>query len=427
MSSPLLRRGPLPWAIAWRYLRGERSRMLSSTAIAALGATTFGVMAMVVAMALMSGYTHDLKRKLIGLQGEIVASPLGPNTLEEDHEVLATAAQIPGLRLGRVAYGEGSLSSPALPEGLSVVLRGVDADYDPTVHRLAKAQERDGKAQGVGQSFLASDEQGLPGVLVGKELGRRLGLETGDAMRLVVLEVGSGRPRFHYRSVRLAGTFSVGFSEFDSRWVLLDRQVLQDIRTAESQPAGLEVVEFDLEDAANTDAVAQQLTELLGPRWVVHPWVSLNRVLFAALELQEALLFLVLGLIVVVSTFNVAATLVILVRERLQDIGVLGALGLPPRQLWWIFVAYGTALGTLGIALGVALGSGLSWLVTEYELVRFDPEVAAIYFIDSVPFRVELKDLLAIITFSIVVTLAACALPARRAAALKPSTALRSE
>jgi lipoprotein-releasing system permease protein len=384
-------------------------------------------MAMVVAMALMSGYTHDLKRKLIGLQGEIVASPLGPNTLQEDHERLATAAQIPGVRLGRVAYGEGSLSSPTLPEGLSVVLRGVDAETDPTVGRLAREEGIGGGGQGTGKSFLVADERGLPGVLVGKELGRRLGLTRGDAMRLVVLEMGDGRPRFHYRSVRLAGTFSVGFSEFDSRWVLLDREVLQSTRTAESRHAGLEVVEFDLEDPDLTSSVADQISNILGPRWIVHPWVSLNLALFNALKLQEALLFLVLGLIVVVSTFNVASTLVILVRERLQDIGVLGALGLPPRQLWWIFVAYGVALGSLGIALGVVLGTGISWVVTEYELVRFDPDVAAIYFIDSVPFRVELRDLLAIVAFSITVTLAACALPARRAAALKPSAALRSE
>ena len=128
-----------------------------------------------------------------------------------------------------------------------------------------------------------------------------------------------------------------------------------------------------------------------------------------------------------VSTFNVASTLVILVRERQRDIGVLGSLGLSPRELWWIFAFYGLSLGGLGTLAGVLVGGGAAWLITELELVRFDPEIAAIYFIDSVPFRVELSDVLAIVSFSLAFTLLACSLPAFRAARIRPSVALRDE
>ena len=99
----------------------------------------------------------------------------------------------------------------------------------------------------------------------------------------------------------------------------------------------------------------------------------------------------------------------------------------PSAKLWWIFVIYGLSLGTLGMLTGVLVGGGASWLITEFELVRFDPEIAAIYFIDSVPFRVEPTDVLAIVTFTLIVTLAACALPAIRAAQVRPSVALRDE
>lgn len=409
--------GPLGWQIAWRYLRGERSQMLSSTALAALVATTLGVMAMVLAMALMTGYTADLERKLVGLQGEIVLSPLTPDAFAVQAEALDAVAALDGVeRLGRVSYGEGSLSSSAVGEGLGIVLRGVDRDAgDSALAQLTSD---------VDFSLLFDDDEKLPGILVGRELLRQLEAEPGDKGRLVVLVLGQGdRPRFRYRSVRLAGSFSTGFSEFDTRWVLIDREILEGIRG----DVGLDVVEVELVDPARTEAIAETIEGILGADWIVQRWHTLNRDLFAALALQETMLFLVLGLIVVVSTFNVASALVILVRERLRDVGVLAALGLAPRRLWGIFVLYGLALGAVGTALGVALGAGISWVITTYELVRFDPEVAAIYFIDSVPFRVDLVDVAAIVAFSFAVTLAACALPALRAARVRPSDALRAE
>ena len=416
--SPLLGRSPVPWVLAWRYLRGERSQILSSTALAALLATTLGVTAMVVAMALMSGYTDNLKKKLIGLQGDVIASPIAIQDFEASKQALLEASVEGVTAVGRVAYGGGSISAPNAPEGLFVVLRGIEGSSAPKLLDESGSPTLDGA-----QVELGADEKGVPGVLMGRGLQDHLKLETGDVARLVVPVQGERRMRFRYRSVRLKGTFTTGFAEFDSSWVLLDRQVLEQVRGTD----GLDILELKLDPQVDREATAQRIENVLGPNWIIQRWETLNGGLFAALELQEMLLFLVLGLIVVVSTFNTSSTLIILVRERMNDIGVLGSLGLEPRRLWWVFVWYGLGLGIAGIALGVTLGAGISWVVTKFELVRFDPEVAAIYFIDSVPFQVEAGDLLAIVVFSLVVTFFACALPAARAARMEPSAALRDE
>jgi lipoprotein-releasing system permease protein len=384
--------------------------MLRSTGLAALLATSLGVTAMVIAMALMTGYTEDLERKLIGLQGEVIASPLGRRGLDHDdvQRRLRAAAAVPGVvRAGRVAYGEGALASAAVPEGLGVVLRGVAPD-DPIVARHG--------------GEIGSDEEGIPGALLGAELARRLEVASGDLLRLVILDLGERRPRFRYRSIRVTGTFASGFAEFDARWILIDREVL-----LAAGGSGFEMVEFKIADPRATEDVARALEEALGTDWVVERWQRLNRDLFAALELQKLGLFAVLALIVLVSTFNVASTLVILVRERRRDVGVLGALGLTARDLGWSFATYGLLLGAVGTALGILAGGGVAWLVTEFELVRFDPEIAAVYFIDSVPFRVRPQDLAAICAFTLGVTLAACSLPAWRAAGIRPAAALRDE
>ena len=243
----------------------------------------------------------------------------------------------------------------------------------------------------------AGREAGVSGV-VGLGGGSSL-----DVAKLAALLLGSGE-------------------DLDQAWGVASRELVKSLA-----PDSIDSLELALADPARAGEVADRIREIAPDGTLVTDWRELNRELFAALRLQQLALFLLLGLIVLVSTFNVASTLVVLVRERLRDLGVLAAMGLAPSRLRRVFLLYGGALGVAGAVLGLAIAFAISWAANRFELVRFGPDVASIYFLRAVPFRLALDDALAIAGFTVGVTFLSCWLPSRRALKLDPAAALRFE
>ncbi len=364
---------------------------------------------MVVSMALMSGYTSTVERRLLQ-SGPVIVTPLGEVAGEIGWADAAAERlrRLPGVEsVGVTLAGQGVLASKANPAGVDVRFRGV----------LPGAS-----SLGAGERELAGKGDGFAPAVLGRQLQRVLGAADGDLLRLTaIVGSASGRPRFPYRSLRMAGVFETGYSEYDRSYVVLHRDTVEALG-----PVGV-VLEVTTSPGADPSAVQRGVEELVGADALVTDWRRSNPEVFAALRLQKWGLFLVLGLIVLVSTFNIAAALVVMVRERGRDTAVLAALGLGPRRLGRVFLSCGLSLGAAGTALGLLLGAAVSVLITRYELVRFDPGVAEIYFISSVPFDVRPLDLLAVAGFSLLVAALACWWPARLAASLEPARALHRE
>lgn len=402
--------GPLPLRVALRFLSGGGGGLLGSTARAALAASTLGVAAMGVAMALMTGYREDLEAKLVGGNAAVLVYP--PAEEEGGAAAGGTAATLSAIaaldgvdRVEAVAYAQGVITSAS--GETEITLRGADSGQGLLAGDPA---------------LLAPDGDGVPGVVLGADLARTLAARPGERLRLVIVALGESGPAFVYRTVRFAGTYDSGFAEFDQAWGVASRELVRSL--APQGPVSLEVA---LADPGRAEERAEAIRALVPDGSMVTHWKELNRELFQALRLQQAALFLLLGLIVLVSTFHVASTLVVLVRERWRDLGVLAALGLSPRRLRDLFLLYGGALGVAGVGLGLALAAAISRAADRFELIRFGPDVASIYFLRAVPFRLSLEAAGAIALFTLAVTFASCWFPARRALRLDPSAALRYE
>jgi lipoprotein-releasing system permease protein len=403
--SALLRPWPLTLILAARFLRGTRGRLLGGTARAAIASTALGVMAMVVVMALMSGYRHDLERRLLAGNAAIGVFP-GVTVSDADRSTMVERLEsIDGVStVYRVAYGQGSVTAERSGEPLDVTFRGVDPG---------------GIGLGGSRVDLETGPDDLPAILLGEGLAEALCTSVGGVVRLTVLDLGRARPRFSYRSARVGATFRSGFFEFDRSWAVIDRQLLESLTGLAGS------WEVALADPTVASEVALAARDRLGPGFEVRNFRDANRDLFEALEVQQVLLFFVLSLIVVVSTFNVASTLVVLVRERLRQLGALAAMGVEPTGLRNAFLVYGAVLGVAGVVLGVAVGSLAAWALDEFELIRLSSELASIYFLSSVPFRLRAVDLGAIALFSSIVICLACLIPARRLMRLDAASALR--
>lgn len=403
MSRALLP-GPLPLTLAVRLLAGPKSRLLGSTARAGLLSIVLGVTALGLAMALLTGYREDLVRKLVGGNAAVLVYGLGDGATQADPApVVAAEPEVESVEA--VAFLDGVLTAPGGEAEVTVrAASGGTGLWSAPPERLAAAAD------------------GAWGTVVGGELASRLNLAEGDTVRLTLLAFGADGPRFVYRSLRVTGTFASGFSEFDRGWLVVGEEA---VRAAVG--ASARAWEVRLADPAVAPRVAERIRERLGDGFLVLDWRELNRDLFAALELQRRALFLLLGLIVLVATFNVASTLVVLVRERRRDFGVLAAMGLSPARLRATFVLAGTLLGAAGAAAGLLAATVIAVLATRFELLSFGPEMAEVYFLSSVPLRLAGRDAVAIAALALVVTVLACWLPARRAARVEPAVALRFE
>lgn len=372
-------------------------------------------MALVIAMGLLTGYRDEIQSKLIGANAEVVVFPLTSGGIPNPPALAARVRRDPNVKsISPVIYLQGTAGSEAVPEGANAVVKGIDPASAPS-----------GGAGAIASPAPPSEGE-LPGCAIGFDLANRLRVRTGDTIVLTVPDASRRGSAFSLlrRAFRVAQVFRTNFYEYDSEWVFVRRE---DAALLSGLSNGANVLEVRLLSLAKTSESTAKIRELAGEGFTVTDWRSLNGNLFAALTIQKITLFLLIGLIVAVSTFNIVATLVMNVQEKQRDIGVLSAMGAPPRLPSRIFLRLGLMLGGAGIAIGLAAGALVCLAITKFHLVSFPPEIAEIYFVSFVPFVLRPRDLAAISFFSLAVVFLASYFPARRASRLRIAEALRYE
>src|SRR6478672_6264863 len=402
----------LPRLIAFRYLRRPADALVSAVGGVSVFGLVIGVMALVISMALMTGYRRDLQRKLLGGNAEIFVYSVGGPIANPD-AVLAVIRETPGVaEASPVVFQQAVITTERNSTGSEVMIKGIESSRGRTSPMLGKV---------IGPNGFVTRE-GERGVSLGKYLAAKLGVRAGVAISVTVPTERSGSFLPRTATFVVTNVFDTGFYEYDARWLFLDLQEAQQL-LGSSNAANL--VEVKLEEGADLSRVVSEIGRRTDHRYAVSDWRDMNRQLFSMLAIQQLVLFIVIGLIVFVSTFNIVSTLIMTVHEKRKEIGILTSMGAEQDSVRAIFLWYGAIVGFIGTATGLIIGVVVCWIVTRFNLVSFPPDIAEVYFVSSIPFVTRPRDLTVIAGFSLVVSFIATIIPASRAARLNPIESLR--
>ncbi|HEY5611596.1 MAG TPA: ABC transporter permease [Thermoanaerobaculia bacterium] len=405
----------LPFQIAWRYLKRPADKLISAVGIVSVLGLVIGVMALVISMALMTGYRNDLEQKLRGGNAEIFVYAMGGAIAAPD-QTIRTVGSIEGVAtVSPSVLQQALVTSEEHSTGEQVMLKGIDP-------RRAERSPMLAKILGARRSLAAAD--GTTGIAIGQHLANKLRVREGDALLITVPTQDSGSFLPRAGTYVVTNVYTTGFFEFDARWLFID--LTEALHLLENEHA-VNLLEVNLVEGADLERMVLAISERTGNRFAVTDWREMNRDLFRLLAVQQLVLFIVIGLIVFVSTFNIVSTLIMTVQEKKKEIGILISMGAERRFIRRIFIWYGTLVGVAGTATGIALGVLVSYVITRFELVSFGPEIAEVYFVSSIPFINRWTDLTAIAGFAIVVAFFATLIPSARAARLNVIDALRYE
>ena len=404
------------WFVARRYLHSpNRPAVLRLVTLFAVIGVAAGVMTLVIALAMNTGFREAIRDRLLTVTAHINLEPLGPDGLHDYRELIAKLGDTPGVEsIEPAIYNTVLLSAGGQAQGL--VLKGVDSQLEVKASSALRDMTK-------GSNNLTPGVDGIPILLIGQILSEERHIFPGDYVTLTSpqgdLTPFGMLPRS--RRFRVGGVFDSGFYDYDANWGFISLSAAQALAGVGDVVSLLEVRVKNLDDANRIEA---ELLKRAGEGFVATTWMDENRALFRALSLEKLVTALFIGLITFVAGLNILVVLTMTVSDRAKDIAVLTAMGARRRQIRTAFLLQGLAVSATGIATGLAAGYLFAWAANRWEWIPLNPEV---YAVPYVPFHANGVDALWIAAAALAISVAATILPARSAARILPVEILRFE
>jgi lipoprotein-releasing system permease protein len=403
------------WFVSRRYLRAKRKhKFISLISVISIAGVAVGVMALIVVLSVYTGFTEGLRDQIIGINSHILVQHYGMNLVQPD-ELQREVEAVPGVAATTpYIYGQALISSGQGSGG--IVLRGIDPESAGAVINIGRKMES-GSLPDLNRTM------DLPGIIIGLEMARQLGVRQGDKVRLISpdgpLSPMGVLPKI--RTCEVVGIFETGMFEYDSTLGFITLETARSLGGFDEGVHGIEVRVTDVEQA---DRVAEVLREKLGRNYSIRDWMQLNQNLFAALKLEKAGIFIALDLIILVAALNIISALIMVVMEKNRDIAILKSMGATTGSIMRIFFYQGAVIGFTGMTLGVMGGLSLCAILKRYQFIELPRNV---YPMSTMPIKVVPFDVTLIALSAVLITLAATLYPSWKASRVRPAEALTYE
>ena len=398
--------------VALRYLTRRKGLFAIITTLIGVAGVSVGVAALITTLSVMNGFQSDIKTKVIGAQSHILV--FGRMPASTYPEQIRKIEQIPSVEAAAPhIYGQAILSYNGQSVGL--VVRGLDPEQEKKINSLSRSLTEG--------SFAPKDwAADAPAPLVlGTELAAGLGADVGDDVVLISPQsISTSAGMFpKMKKFRVSGLLRTGYYEFDNTIAYAG---LADASDFLGLKGGVTGVAVKLHDLNKAEQAAQQIREAIGLGYSVRTFAQLNSTLYAALKLEKAVMFIILFLIIIVASLNIAGNLILLGTEKLRDIGLMRAMGASPKMIRKVFMWEAMVIATLGICLGIALACLLCWIIATFNIVELPGDI---YYLTKVPVRMEWSDILAVVGGSYFICFFAGLYPAAKASRVNPTDAIR--
>lgn len=409
----------IPLLVGLRYLRARRrNHFISFISGVSMIGLTLGVMVLIIVLSVMNGFDRELRNRILGMVPHATLSQ--PGEMSDWQSVVNTVTEHPQV-LGASPYTESQGMLVGRSQTKGALINGVDpqtlADVSILPHHMVSGS-------------LEPLVEGGFGIVLGDIMARTLGVGVGDKVTMMVPEVtvnlAGVTPRF--KRFEVVGTFSVG-AELDANLAVVHMTDLGRILRYGDAVDGVHLKVDDLFDARRIGVEAGR--ELTG-RYLVSDWSRTQGNLFQAIQMEKRMVGLLLFMIVAVAVFNIVSSLVMVVTDKQGEIAILRTLGARTGQIMGIFIVQGTAIGLIGITLGVVLGVIGAWSVADIiawfeQLLNIQFLNAEVYFISYIPSELKWSDVRLIAASTFVISVLATLYPAWRASRISPAEALRYE
>lgn len=405
--------------IALRYFKSrKRNSIVSFLSITSIIGLMLGTATLILVVSVMSGFTNNLKEKMMGTNSDIVITDFSTVPVRDYEKLMQKVKNIKGVKAAAPFVNTQAVSMSG--SGVSgIIIKGINTDLEKTVSKIA--------------SFISfgslddikSRQEGEPyGILLGKDLAFSLMAGVGDTITLISPQLNRGpfglNPKM--RSFIVKGIFDTGVYEYNASMAYISIEAAQEfIGLKENSVTGISVA---VEKGVNSIDLTYTINQKIENKYWARDWLSMNQSLFSALELEKYAMFIVLTLIIIVASFSIVSMIAITVKDKQKDIAILRAYGASSSCIRSIFIRQGLIVGIIGTALGNITALLLSILVTKYKLIKLP---ADIYFMDSLPLNIDYHVYLFVSVCAVLITFLASLFPSNQSAKMNIVDGIRND